>query len=127
LANAYFPTDACAVASESLDVAQLERKLTLRSIISWRAAMLAWNKQINPDFEANRFFSLAEMRGASLLVKRNLSDSPPLLIDMLGMLRQLGSSGIYARNPQPNYPALERGIMRVMDAATILDSSLHGI
>ncbi len=106
---------------ELADIARIAPSLAVQLIITCRIAQLYWHAAINPELDANLFFTLDEIRGTDLLMKRRPdTDTPISLTNMLQEIAKLGGAGNREENSDAKFEATRLGMHRLSDAVAVL-------
>jgi hypothetical protein len=111
--------NACRIEALQLStMPRLERAIALYLVVAWRIARLMRLGRTCPDLPAELFFEPDEWKGAYVLLKKKVPNSPPTLNTVIRLIATLGGFLGRKRDGEPGVKTLWIGLQRVTDFAT---------
>lgn len=108
-------------------IARIERALALFMVVAWRIAFLMRKGRNCPELDARLFFDPDEIRGAHLLTKKKMPDTPPTLNEVVRLIAQVGGFLGRKSDGEPGAKTIWRGLDQVHAAAETLRALRDGL
>lgn len=110
--------NACRIEALQLQtVERLERAIAVYLVVAWRIGHLMRLGRSCPDLPAELYFSEDEWKGAHVLLKKKVPESPPTLNQVIRLIATLGGFLGRKGDGEPGVKTLWLGLQRVADFA----------
>lgn len=96
-------------------VAKIELALAVYMVVAWRLARLVRMGRTHPELAATALFTVDEWKGAYILAKKPIPETPPTVRDVIRQIAMLGGFLGRKSDGEPGVKTLWLGFQRIRD------------